>query len=58
MIAIGCLALIVLPLLGLALGGFLGGPTGAKWGACIGLVLALALCGVTSYALVAAARRK
>jgi len=56
--AIGCLALIVLPLAGLALGGFLAGPTGAKWGAGIGFAIALGLCGVTGYALVAAARRR
>ncbi|TCM20802.1 hypothetical protein EDF56_102465 [Novosphingobium sp. PhB165] len=58
MIAIGCLALIVLPLLGLALGGFLAGATGAKIGAAAGFVLALGLCGVSSYALVKAARSK
>lgn len=58
MFAIGCLALVVLPLIGLALGGFLLGPVGAKWGAIAGFVLALAISGVTSYALVAAARRR
>lgn len=57
-VAIGCLALVVLPLMGLALGGFLGGPTGAKWGAATGFVLALGLCAVSSYALLKAARRK
>jgi len=56
--AIGCLALIVLPLAGLALGGFLAGPLGAKWGAGTGFAIALGLCGVTTYALVAAARRR
>lgn len=58
MFAIGCLALIVLPLAGLALGGFLAGPAGAKWGASAGLAIAVALSGVTTYALVAAARRR
>lgn len=58
MVAIGCLALVVLPLMGLALGGFLGGPTGAKWGAATGFLLALGLCGISSYALLKAARRK
>lgn len=33
---IGCLLLIVLPLLGLAAGGFLWGAQGAEWGAGIG----------------------
>lgn len=56
-VAIGCLSLVVLPLLGLALGGFLGGPTGARWGAGTGFVLAVALCAVSGYALVKAARR-
>jgi len=57
-VAIGCLSLIVLPLLGLVLGGLLGGGTGAKWGAGVGLVLAIGLCGITSYALVKTARSK
>ncbi|WP_395334414.1 hypothetical protein WBP06_23330 [Novosphingobium sp. BL-8H] len=57
MVAIGCLALVVLPLLGLAFGGFLGGAAGARWGASIGFLLALTLCGVSGYALVKAARR-
>ncbi|WP_185928841.1 MULTISPECIES: hypothetical protein [Sphingomonadaceae] len=58
MVAIGCLALVVLPLIGLALGGFLGGPTGARWGAGSGFVLALGLCAISSYALLKAARRR
>lgn len=58
MFAIGCFALIVLPLIGLALGGFLLGPVGAKWGAITGFALALAISGVTTYALIAAARRR
>lgn len=58
MFTIGCLALIVLPLAGLALGGFVAGPEGAKWGAIGGFAIALALTGVTTYALVSAARRR
>jgi hypothetical protein len=38
---IGCLMLIVLPLLGLAIGGVLAGPQGARWGAVAGFALAL-----------------
>jgi hypothetical protein len=48
---IGCLLLIVLPLLGLAGGGFVGGPEGAKWGAGIGFGLALLVFAGSSYAL-------
>lgn len=58
MIAIGCLALVVLPLLGLALGGMLGGPDGATWGAIAGLVVALGISAFTGYALVKIGRRR
>lgn len=49
---IGCLLLIVLPLLGLAAGGFLWGPQGAKWGAGIGFAVALAVFAGGSYAFI------
>jgi hypothetical protein len=58
MIAIGCLALIILPLLGLALGGMVDGPDGATWGAIIGLVVALGISGFMGYALVKIGRRR
>ncbi|GLK42499.1 MULTISPECIES: hypothetical protein [Novosphingobium] len=49
---IGCLLLIVLPLLGLAAGGFLWGAEGAKWGAGIGFTLALVVFSGGSYAFI------
>lgn len=50
MIAIGCLLLVILPIVGLVLGGLLAGPVAARWGAAIGLGIALLVCGVTGYA--------
>ncbi|WP_205316026.1 hypothetical protein [Novosphingobium sp. P6W] len=49
---IGCLLLIVLPLLGLAGGGFLWGAQGAKWGAGAGFAAALVVFGAGSYAFI------
>ncbi|GGE93193.1 hypothetical protein [Sphingomonas prati] len=57
MIAIGCLALLVLPLTGLACGGWIAGPDGAIWGAAIGFGLALGVCGFSAYALRVIGRR-
>lgn len=51
MVMIGCLALVIFPILGLAAGGLLDGPGGARLGAGIGFLLALALAGVGSLAL-------
>lgn len=56
MAAIGCLLLIILPLVGLTGGGWLAGPDGAKWGAAAGFVIAAALCGVAGYVLAKASR--
>ena len=47
MAVIGCLMLVVLPILGLVLGAVLGGPVAARWGAAIGLAIALIVCGFT-----------
>lgn len=58
MIAIGCLLLIVLPLAGLAGGGLIAGPAGARWGAAIGFGIAAIACGLTGYALVKISRRR
>ena len=58
MVAVGCLLLVILPLLGLAVGGILAGPQGARWGAFTGLGLALAVCGMSAYALVRMGRRR
>jgi hypothetical protein len=57
MIAIGCLSLIILPLIGLAVGGYIGGIDAAIWSALGGLMVAALLCGVTAMALMKASRR-
>lgn len=51
MIAAGCLSFMVLPLIGLALGGYLGGLHTGIWCALAGLAIALLLCGVGAVAL-------
>ena len=58
MVVIGCLAMIVLPLLGLFAGLFIGGLHAGFWGAGIGLAIALVLTWVSGAALVKAARRR
>jgi hypothetical protein len=58
MIAVGCLALVVLPLLGLVLGALIAGPDGATWGAIAGLCIALVVSGVMGWALVQVGRRR
>ena len=58
MAALGCFALLVLPLGGMMLGGWLAGTEGMAWGAGIGLALALAITGLTGGALVKAGRRR
>lgn len=55
MLAVGCFLLIILPIIGLALGGVIAGPVGARWGAGIGLVTAI---GVASISVVALAKLK
>ena len=57
MIAIGCLSLVILPLIGLAVGGYVGGPYLAIWFAVSRLMLAVLVCAVTAMALVKAGRR-
>jgi hypothetical protein len=57
-VAIGCLALLVLPLAGLSCGGWIAGSTGAIWGAVIGFGMALSLCGFSAYALQAIGRHR
>lgn len=63
MVVVGCLALLVFPILGLIAGGLIAGGliagrTGAEWGAGVGLILALALCGTTGSMLIKAARKR
>jgi hypothetical protein len=57
MVAVGCLALLVFPILGLIAGGLLAGRSGAEWGAGLGLALALGLSGAMGWGLVKATRR-
>ncbi|MFZ3482933.1 hypothetical protein [Sphingomonas sp. 3-13AW] len=57
MIAVGCLALVVLPLIGLVLGALLAGPDGAIWGALTGLAIAVGISGIMGYALLQIGRR-
>jgi hypothetical protein len=58
MVVIGCLFLVILPLLGLVLGGLVAGPAGAKWAALAGFAVAVVLCGISTVALVQASRRR
>lgn len=58
MVAIGCIALLVFPILGLIAGGLLAGRSGAEWGAALGLGLAFALTGTMGWALVKVGRKK
>lgn len=57
MIAVGCLSLIILPLIGLAVGGHIGGLDAAIWSAVAGLMVAVMVCAVTAAALIKARRR-
>ena len=57
MAVIGCLLLIVLPLIGVVIGGLLDATQGAKWGAGAGFLLALLISGGGSYAFMKALRR-
>ncbi|HTG37661.1 hypothetical protein [Sphingomonas sp.] len=58
MIAIGCLLLIVLPMIGLTLGGLLAGLPGVKWGAAIGLAIAVGFAAFAGYGLIQIGRRR
>ncbi|WP_162925253.1 hypothetical protein [Aurantiacibacter odishensis] len=57
MAALGCILLLVLPIAGLTIGGWLAGSAGMIWGAGIGFTIALAICGVAGGALVKAGKR-
>lgn len=57
MVVIGCLALVLFPILGLVIGALLEGPGGARIGAAIGFVLALVLGGFSTFALWKVRRR-
>ncbi|MGE7206392.1 hypothetical protein ACQKJZ_12005 [Sphingomonas sp. NPDC019816] len=54
MIMFGCLLLVVLPLIGLVVGGYLGGLTAGLWTALGGLALAVLACSISVIALVKA----
>lgn len=51
MLAIGSLLLIILPIMGLALGGVVAGPVGARGGAVFGLAIAIGVAGISFFAL-------
>jgi hypothetical protein len=57
MFAIGCLLLVILPIVGLVIGLFLAGTAGAIWGAAIGFGVAAIAAGISMAALVQARRR-
>ena len=58
MFALGCLALIVLPLLGFVVGLMIGGQAAGLWGAGIGLIAALLMSATAAMALVKASRNR
>ncbi len=58
MIVFGCLLLIVLRLIALAVGGYVAGGEGAAWAAFVGLVIAIVVCGVSAAAFVKAGRQR
>ncbi|NOW44908.1 hypothetical protein FHW96_001054 [Novosphingobium sp. SG751A] len=58
MFALGCLALIVLPLLGFIAGLVMGGQGAGLWGAGIGLIAALLMSATAALALVKAGRKR
>lgn len=58
MVALGCLLLLILPLLGFMGGAYLGGMEVALWSAGAGFVLAVASCALAGYALMKAGRHK
>jgi hypothetical protein len=57
MIAIGCLLLIILPVVGFVVGLSTGNETIAIWCAAGGFLIALAVCATSIYALVTSSRR-
>jgi len=58
MFALGCLALIVLPLLGFIAGLVMGGQAAGLWGAGVGLIAALLISAIAALALVKASRKR
>lgn len=57
MAALGCILLLVFPMIGAVLGVWLGGPDGMAIGAAAGFLIALAACAVPGIALRKARRR-
>lgn len=58
MFALGCLALIVLPLLGFIAGLVMGGQAAGLWGAGVGLIAALLMSAIAALALIKASRKR
>ncbi|GAM01505.1 hypothetical protein [Sphingomonas parapaucimobilis] len=54
MVVIGCLLLVILPLIGLVIGGYLGGLTVGLWTALAGFAVAFAVCSLSVIALMKA----
>ncbi len=57
MAALGCFLFLILPMLGLLVGGWLAGREGMVWGAGIGFAVALGITGAMGHALVKARRK-
>jgi len=57
MVAIGCLLLVILPIMGFVVGGAVAGAHAGMWTAAAGFAVALTICGAAAYALVKAGRR-
>ena len=57
MAVVGCSALILFPIIGLLIGLYAIGTSGAIWGAAAGFMLAAAILGFSFYALAKAGRR-
>lgn len=54
MVIFGCLALVILPLIGLVIGGYLGGLSVGIWSALGGFGLAVLACSISAVALIKA----
>jgi hypothetical protein len=58
MLALGCLALIVFPLIGFVAGLFLGGEGAGAWGAGLGALIALTMTALAGFAIVKAGEKR
>jgi hypothetical protein len=58
MAAVGCLSLLVFPIMGFVVGLWMAGMHAAIWSAVAGFAVAALICGVAAYALIKAARQR